>query len=248
MDKGIGFNRNIFLPWLDAAAAFCAETDDPVELRERLEAVLTQDMKGVDARRKTIDILINIWLKSAEVAPELRTEAVSWFQATFVPQDRLWLHYGLTLLYYPFFRECVAIIGQIARVESTITNKVVKQRLVSERGHLGSLDRSAERITASLRNWGMLAETNQRYTYAPQRHAFPASGTDLEAWLLACALRAHPAEELPFADLLRLPEIFPFRFTLAVDNLRNDPRFVVQRQGSGWDMVRADSDAFIQQA
>ena len=239
MDKGIGFNRNIFLPWLDAVAAFCAETDDPVELRERLESVLTQDMRGVDARRKTIDILINIWLKSAEVAPGLRAEAVSWFQATFVPQDRLWLHHGLTLLYYPFFRECVAIIGQIGRVEGTITNKVVKQRLVSERGHLGSLDRSAERIVASLRNWGMLAETNQRHTYAPRRHAFPASSTDLEAWLLACGLRAHPAEELPFADLVHLPELFPFRFTLTVDHLREDPRFAVQRQGSGWDMVRA---------
>ena len=42
MDKGIGFNRSIFLPWLDAAAAFCAEIDDPSEIRERLEPVVGQ--------------------------------------------------------------------------------------------------------------------------------------------------------------------------------------------------------------
>ena len=238
MDKGIGFNRNIFLPWLDAAAAFCAETDDPLELRRRLETVLVQDMQGVDARRKTIDILINIWLKSGTLAPELRAEAVSWFQATVVPQDRLWLHYGLTLLYYPFFRQCVAIIGQIGRIEGAVTTRAVKQRMVSGHGHLGSIDRSVERVVAALRNWGLLAETDARHAYAPRRQAIPASSVDLETWLLACALHAHPAEELPFTDLLRLPELFPFRFTLTVDHLRAHPRFTVQRQGVGWDMVR----------
>jgi hypothetical protein len=237
MDKGIGFNRNITLPWLDAAAAFCAETDDPAELRARLEPVVGQDLQGVEAGRKTIDILINIWLKSSEVAPELRAGAVAWFQATPVPADRLWLHYGLTLLYYPFFRECTAAIGQFSRLEGTITNKMVKQRLVAEMGHLGSLDRAAQRVVASLRDWGVLTESGQRHAYAPRRQAFCASSADLEAWLLACALHAHPANELPFADLLRLPELFPFRFTLAVDDLRAHPRFAVQRQGAGWDMV-----------
>ena len=241
MDKGIGFNRNIYLPWLDAAAAFCAETDDPAEIRARLEPVVGQDLDGVEARRKTIDILINIWLKSGDVAPDLRADAVAWFQATPVTGDRLWLHYGLTLLYYPFFRQCIVAIGQLNRHENTITTRMVKQRLVAERGHLGSLDRAVERVVASLRNWGILTESDQRYAYIPKRQAFSASSADLEAWLLACALHAHPAEELPFADLLHLPELFPFRFTLAVDHLRAHPWFVVQRQGAGWDMVRVVS-------
>jgi len=38
--------------------------------------------------------------------------------------------------------------------------------------------------------------------------------------MLACALHAHRAQELPFADLLRLPGLSPFRFTLGVDQLR----------------------------
>jgi hypothetical protein len=244
MDKGIGFNRNIYLTWLDATAAFCGETDDPAEVRARLEPVVAQDLKGVDARRKTIDILINIWLKSGDVAPDLHAEAVKRFQATSVIGDRLWLHYGLTLLYYPFFRECAVTIGQFSRHEGTVTTKLVKQRLAAERGSLGSLDKSVQRVVASLRNWGLLAESDQRHAYVPQRRAFSASSVDLEAWLLACVLRAHPAEELPFADLLRLPETFPFCFALSVDDLRARPWFVVQRQGAGWDTVRtASSDA-----
>jgi hypothetical protein len=238
MDKGIGFNRNITLPWLDAAAAFCAETDDPADLRARLEPVVGQRIASDVNRRKAIDILINIWVKSAGIAPELRDEAVAHFQATPVIGDRIWLHYGLTLLYYSFFREVAAAIGQLGRYEERVTPAMVKQRLISSRGQLGSLEKAVERIMFSLRNWGLLAESDQRHTYAPQGQAFSGSSNDLEAWLLACALRAHPADELPFADLLRLPELFPFRFTLAVDDLRADPRFAVQRQGAGWDMVR----------
>jgi hypothetical protein len=238
MDKGIGFNRNIYQPWLDTAAAFCAETDDPVEIRSRLEPVVGQRITSAHNRRKAIDILINIWVKSAEVDPQLRDEAVAYFQKSPVIGDRIWLHYGLTLLYYPFFREVTAVIGQIGRYEDHITPAMVKQRLISGRGELGSLEKAVERIMFSMRNWGMLTETDQRYAYKPQRQAFPASSTDLETWVLACAVHAHPAEEMPFADLLRLPELFPFHFTLDLGHLRADPRFIVQRQGAGWDMVR----------
>ena len=237
MNKGIGFNRHINLSWLDAAAALCAETGDPAVLRARLEPVVAQDLAGVEARRKTIDILVNIWLKSQGAVPRLRAEAVAWFQATPATGDRLWLHYGLTLVSYPFFRQCAAAVGQLGRYEGAITKQMVKQRMVAERGHLGSLNRAVERIVASLRNWGALAATERRGTYAPRRGVFSASSTDLEAWLLACALHAHPADELPFADLVHLAELFPFRFTLSVDHLRTRPEFRVLRQGAGWDMV-----------
>ncbi|HNS01568.1 MAG TPA: hypothetical protein PKM78_04210, partial [Anaerolineae bacterium] len=66
---------------------------------------------------------------------------------------------------------------------------------------------------------------------------FVASDPALEEWLLAAALTAHPAGELPFADLVRLPELFPFRVTVGVDQLRRSERFDVFRQGSGWDAV-----------
>ena len=238
MDKGIGFNRNIYLPWLDAAAAFSAETDDPTEMRERLEPVVGQRIASDINRYKAINILINIWVKSADTAPALHDEAVTYFQATSVIGDRLWLHHGLTLLAYPFFREVTAVIGQLGRHEDAITPAIVKQRMIAARGQLGSLEKAVERVVASLRNWGVLTESDQRFAYTPQRQALSASSTDLEAWMLACALRAHPAEELPFADLLHLPELFPFCFTVGAGDLRQRPRFSVHRQGGGWDMVR----------
>ena len=238
MDKGIGFNRNIYLVWLDAAAAFRAASDDPAEIRAQLEPVVGQRIRSAVNRRKAIDILINIWVKSGEIEPALHGDAVARCRETQDPGDRIWLHYGLTLITYTFFREVTAAVGQIGRTEERIKPAMVKQRLVSARGQLGSLEKAVERIMFSLRDWGILVESEERYAVVPRQRAFAARDPGLEAWLLACALHAHPAEELPFADLLRLPGLFPFRFTLGVRHLREHARFAVQRQGSGWDMVR----------
>jgi hypothetical protein len=144
----------------------------------------------------------------------------------------------MILLTYPYFREVTAVIGQLGRHEAAITPAMVKQRLIAESGELGSLHKAVERVFFSMRNWGLLVSSDQRYAYIPQRQALAASQTNLETWLLACALRYHPAEELPFADLVRLPELNPFHFTQRVDALRQQAGFAVQRTGNGWDMVR----------
>lgn len=237
MDKNIGFRRNIYLNWMDAAAAYCIETPDPVELRARLDPVVAQQISSPENRRMAIDILINIWAKSADAHRALHAEAISLFTAASTIIDRLWLHYGMTLLVYDFFRLGTMTIGQLSRYQETITPKEVKQKLIAELGQLGSLDNAADRILFSLRNWGILAETEKRHVYRPLRGHFAASDRSLEEWLLAVALTAHPAGELPFADLVRLPELFPFRFTISTDLLRRSARFEVHRQGSGWDMV-----------
>lgn len=235
MDKGIGFNRTITLKWLNAAANLRSQTDDLGSIRQGLELVLLDDMKGVEARRKTIDELVNIWLKSGNVSPSLYKAALDLLPEISEPQ-RVWLHYGLILVYFPFFRQCTAIIGQIARVRETFTRQMVKERLAGEIGHFGDLNRSAERLMASLVDWNILIQQNKN----ENRLVVPSltiEQTGVQSWLLACALSAHPADELPFADLLNLPELFPFRFTVTLDDLRRNSQFIIQRQG-GWEMVR----------
>lgn len=236
-DKNIGFRRNICLSWMDAAAAYCIETPDPAALRARLDPVVAQQIASPKTRRIALDILVNIWGKSAQVHPALHRDAMALYASTSTVNDRVWLHYGMTLLVYGFFRASVLAIGQISRYQETITPKEVKQKLVAELGQLGSVDKAAERVIFSLRDWGIVATTEQRYVYRPLRGHFVAADPALEEWLLAAALTAHPAGELPFADLVRLPELFPFRFSVGVDQLRRSERFDVHRQGSGWDMV-----------
>ena len=235
-DKGIGFSRTIILDWLDVTASLCVQKIEPVKIRQQLAQTISGNVHGKDAQRKTIDVLSAIWVKTEKSAPRIRREALEIYQTLSSSEERLWLHYGMTIVCYPFFRKCVAAIGQISRVDEFITRKVIKERITGDYGHLGALDRSVERIIASLTNWGALANTDLKNTYKICLQGFSSSEI-LQSWLLTCALFAHPSDGIPFADLVHLPELFPFKLVIGVDSLRRDPRFEVHRQGNGIEMV-----------
>jgi len=234
-DKGLGFIRNINLTWLDMAAEARFRNEDILSIREDLDVGLKNEIEGIESRRKTIDVLVSIWHKTAFDYPVLHAEAISYYPGL-LSNDRIWLHYGLILLYYPFFRQTSAIVGQFARTGEPITRQAVKGRIAGEIGHLGSLNRASERIIASLVDWGALVYQKKGNLYIPQLHAFKVNEPDIQTWLLACSLLAHPSDQLPFPDLIRLPELFPFQFTITLDNLRKNAKFNIQKQGM-WDMV-----------
>lgn len=237
MDKGIGFSRTVMLDWLDVTASLCVQSFEPLKIRQHLAGTISGTVHGIDAQRKTIDVLSAIWVKTEKSAPQIRQQALAIFPTLSSSEERLWLHYGMTLVCYPFFRKCVAAIGQVSRTDELITRKMIKDRIAGDYGHLGALDRSVERIIASLTNWGALANTDQKQNYHILLRRF-LSSENLQNWLLTCALYAHPSEAIPFDDLVHLPELYPFKFTVGVDNLRRDSRFEVQRQGGGLEMVK----------
>ena len=234
-DKGLGFIRNINLTWLDSAADARLRSDDLPSMRQDLDQRLQKEIAGLESRRKTIDVLLAIWHRTVEVDADLFNQALNVLPKLEL-NERIWLHYGLTLLYYPFFRQTAAIVGQFARTGEPITRAAVHARLAKEIGHLGSLSRASERIVASLVDWGALAHQKKGNIYNPQLQIFKTGNVELQNWLLACALSAHPSNQLPFPDLIRLPELFPFQFTITLDHMRTHKRFNVQKQGM-WDMV-----------
>lgn len=237
MDKGIGFSRTITLDWLDVTASLCIQNIEPLSIRQHLSETISGAVTGKEAQRKTIDVLSAIWVKTEKTAPRNRQEALTLFPTLSTSEERLWLHYGMTLVCYSFFRKCVAAIGQISRIDELITRNMIKDRIAGDYGHLGGLDRSVERVIVSLTNWGALSNTEKKLKYRIALRQFSSSET-LQSWLLTSALYAHPSEAIPFDDLIHLPELYPFKFTIGVDSLRRDSRFEVQRQGGGLEMVK----------
>lgn len=237
-DKGIGFSRTVYHRWLDATAVLRMQEQDTATIRAQLDGMLTADLSGQDARRKTIDVLLGFWDKSSQASPELHGAALRLYRDAYTSDDYLWLHYGLGLLYYSIFRSVTAVIGQLARIDEHVTRAEVKSQVISNVGHLGAIDRSVERICASLTEWGLFLEAEQRFTYRPALRVLRTENAALQSWLLACALHAHPSGALIFSDLLRLPELFPFDLTpVGVAQVLQAGWFEVTREG-GWDMVR----------
>jgi hypothetical protein len=235
MQKSIGLSRTVRLDWLDVAASLCLENYPPDEIRQVLDRLVEPAQKGPVERERIVDTLVRIWVKAE---PILKTHALSLYPQLSTREDRMSLNYGLILAQYPFFRLCASTLGQISRTQDEVTRKMIKERVAAELGGLGGIERAIERLFKTWIDWGLISPGEKNQTFFIHKQTVCPSKVEIEKWILVCALRAHPADSLPFLDLLGLPELFPFNFTIGIDNLRMDSRFEVHRQGGGLEMVR----------
>ena len=234
----IGFRRNIYFEWLEETAALVCLGEDPADIRRKLDELIRAQIASAPNRRMAIDILIEIWDRSADGFPVLHREAVELFQRSDATADHVLLHYGMTMASYPFFRQACAIIGQTLRFGDSIRTATLQKSLPATIGGMGALHDACKRVTFSLRNWGILADGTRRYEYVQNDPPITPSSASLACWLLAAALSAHPAETMPLPDLQSLPELFPFHIAVTRQDIKASPLLDVFRSGGGWDTVR----------
>lgn len=234
MQKSIGLSRTVRLDWLDATATLCLENRPHAEIRQELDHLIEPAQPGTVERARIVDTLVRIWVKAD---PSLKANALALYPQLSTREDRLCLHYGLILAQYPFYRLCASILGQVSRTQEVVSRKIIKEKVAAELGNLGSIERAIERLFKTWADWGVLVAESKNQTFRIYVRSIHPSSTEVEKWLLACALRAHPSDSLPFADLLGLPELFPFSLKTAIDSLRKDPQFEVEQQGGGLEMI-----------
>lgn len=234
MQKSIGLSRTVRLDWLDATATLCLENRPHAEIRQELDHLIEPAQPGAVERARIVDTLVRIWVKAD---PGLKANALALYPQLSTREDRLCLHYGLILAQYPFYRLCASILGQVSRTEEVVSRKIIKEKVAAELGNLGSIERAIERLFKTWADWGVLAAESKNQNFTVRLHSITPSMLELEKWLLRSALQAHPSDSLPFVDLIKLPELFPFYFTLTATDLLKDGRFEVFRQGGGLEMI-----------
>lgn len=238
----LGFDRRITLDWLDHTAGLMLRNPDPAAVRAALQTHLVRDIAGGEARVKTITLLCRVWA-NPPMAPHLRDEGLR-LLPMLLPADRLWLHWGLTLLAFPFFRDVAAIVGRLLQIQGMCTVGQVTDRMISAWGERSTLVRATQRVLRSLVEWEVLAEQALRGSFAAQ----PRCNTEVvpvQVWLLDAALRAHQNEGVALSELTQLPEIFPFQLTITRHDIVRLDRFEILVQGSGVDLVYPSRPANI---
>ncbi len=235
MSRFIGFDRKLELGWLDVTAGLCREGRTPSAIAERLYRQLAGEIAGEEARCKTITVLKRIWVTVPEPAAPFRREALD-LVARVAPQERLWVHWGMALLAYPFFREVTATVGQLGRLQGRLSQTQVQRRMVEAWGERTTLVRAVRRLLRTLVEWEVLRDTEERGSYelAPVRQTETPA---LALWLLDGALACGEREQIPLAELGQLTYLFPFDLLPFLPEVRRSARFRVSRQGLDLEMV-----------
>jgi hypothetical protein len=237
MNRMIGFDRKLQLDWLDHTIGLCLDNLAPNLFAEQLDNRLSGEIAGSEARRKTAIVLRRIWANVPEEHRRLRNEALD-MARRISPGDRLWLHWGMSLLAYPFFRDVAATVGQLGRLQGAFSQAQIQRRMIEGWGQRTTLERAVRRLLRTFVEWQVLLDAGVRgsYNLAPAQQT---GNRDLALWLMDCALCAHEAEQVPLRELGQLPYTFPFDLTPFSDSIRHSGRFEVSRQGLDLEMVAA---------
>ncbi|WP_066953701.1 hypothetical protein [Methanoculleus thermophilus] len=230
MSRMIGFDRPLRLDWLDATAGVSRETEDIEQIRNYLHAYLAENYPNYTARRKTITVLTRVWSRIPESDRPHRVRAFALLPGL-NQADRIWLHWGMCILAYPFFRDVVRTVGYSLRYYGSFSKQEIIQRMSETWGERATIPRAVQRVVESLNDWGVIrGEQMGRYGCAPP---LTTSSKDAEIWLLKVALCANPTDSLPADQVHTLLEVFAFSFSLSIPDILESGEFEVSQIGNG---------------
>ncbi len=235
MSPRVGFDRFIKLRWLDALAAHLLQDAEPDGVRVFLHELLQPDQPADEARRKTVAVLMRMWVAVPPEHQSLRQQALAQMPGA-DPAERLWFHWGMAILAFPFFQTAAANVGRLLRVQGDVSLAQIQRRLAETLGQRSTLVRACRRVLSSMTEWGALGREGDKGRFRRNPNV-PTASSEVQLWLLEAMLRASGAEEIEATQLLSAPELFPFKLTVGVTDLRRSPRFEVHRQGVDMDVI-----------
>lgn len=235
MRKVVGIDRKIKRAWMDALLDRLTQTADEAELRAFLDKHLKDDLPGKESRAKSAGIILRIWNGIPPERVSLRDRAVAMLPRI-SGQERIWLHWGMAAMAYPFFRDTAEVVGRLLALQDDFTTAQVQGRMLTSWGDRATSKEAAQKLITTLVDWEVLRSTKTKGHFLLARKMM-ASIPELQLWLLEALLAANAADEIEAQQLLRLPESFPFTIGIGVADLRRYEGFNIHRQGLDMDMV-----------
>lgn len=238
----VGFSQRIRLEWMEQTANLLLAGNDEAVISDSLQHLLRDKVSvgGESARgnrEKVITILLKTWVTVPRELEKLRDEGLNILQSIAL-EDRIAVHWGMTLAAYPFWGAVAAHAGRLLRLQGTAAAAHVQRRVREEYGERETVSRAARRVLRSFIDWGVLNETRNKGVYV-QGKQYPIDEPNLIAWMAEASLHSRLSGSAATKDLLDSPTIFPFRLThISADRLASlSPRLDVLRHGLNDDLV-----------
>lgn len=223
----IGFDRKIKLNWIEYYAQICRHEEDLENLKEQMHEALVEECPRRASRIKNITVLQRIWSRVETEHQSLRRGALDILDEVEV-SERLAIHWGMTLLAYPFFREIAACCGRLLKLQDTFNRQQIKEQITSAWGARPTLERAIPRVLESMVDWGALAEAEKGGIYRTQPE-IPGLSERLRLWLLRVCLEIEGGC-LSLERAASLPYLFPFCYNLSLAEIQQKNCFLITRQ------------------
>jgi len=227
MKKAVGFDQKILIHQLDFMAKEIPRTDKRDDLYEKMDDFLTADIRGNKSRLNARTMIFKIWYLVDEDHKDLQKRALILFRQV-SNEERIALHWGLTLLAYPFFRDLVNELGLLYRLQDEVTSYQINKKIKALYGDRRRVEVATSAVLTSLRSWGVIYSEKRNVQIMSEK--VDIQSPELKSWLAEVLIRALGVEALPIERFSEYPMLFPFSLNVQLEDLSSD-HFSKIRQG-----------------
>ncbi|WP_338472808.1 hypothetical protein R4Z10_08815 [Niallia sp. XMNu-256] len=227
MKKPVGFDQKVLLHQLDFTAHHTKKSSRS-EMYELLDGYLRNDITGAKSRKNAITMLMKIWyLVDPDMVP-VRDKMLEIF-SSLSKEERLLVHWGMTLAAYPFVKDLAYVFGKLFRLQDVVASVEVGKRMKEAYGDRRRVEVATSAVLMSMKSWEVLLPEKKR---SYRLHSTIAiQHPDLQAFIIQVLLQVLENTSLQLDMIQNHPLFFPFSYDLNVLELREKSEFAFYRQG-----------------
>ncbi|MGF9964516.1 hypothetical protein [Bacillus rhizoplanae] len=227
MTKPIGFDQKVLLHHLDFTANHTKKYSRK-DMYEVLDGYLRNDITGAKSRKNAVTMLMKIWYLVNKDFIHIRDKVLEELPIL-TKEERMLVHWGMTLAAYPFFKDAAQELGKLFQLQDTVSSTVIGKRMKEEYGDRRRVEVATSAVLMSIRAWGILIPSKNRSNQLPDK--IHISNPILQVFIVQMLLYILENTALQLDIIHNHPMFFSFAYDFDLSELRQCEEITLHRQG-----------------
>jgi hypothetical protein len=230
MAKIVGLSRPIKIEWLNKTVELVMMGKTEEEIKNELNEYLSFEITSPTNLRKTREILLSIWVKTADEIQTIKKVALSIFENENENDNviKLSIHWCMILLAYPVFSDVCSLIGKLTDIQETFTTAWLKQKLFDIWGERSTLLHSIDKILQTLKYIGAIENTKKGEYKVISRNI---TDDNVKSLIILTIMAMKNKAYYEISELSDSPQLFPFKYSISHELLHNSDLFTLNNFG-----------------
>ena len=225
-EKTVGLFRAIKPEWLNKTAELVIEGHDHTTIKTMLDDYLSYEIESAINRGKTIQLLMNIWVRPEATSHTVHQKAIAAFKRE--QSDKIALGWALLILAHPLFADASGFIGKVTTVQNTFTTSWLKEKICEAHGERPTLIRAVSGVLETMRHHGCIDQESVGVYRIVKRSVKDEQTISV---LLLCLLMLNKKAYYNISELSNVPMFFPFEYEATLGLLHKSPEFCLSNFG-----------------
>lgn len=221
--KAVGYDQKIPLHQLDFVARNLTRL--PLEtLRHSLDDELRMDIKGVKSRENAHAIIMRTWCTVSEQHKAIKDYAAHIYPSL-TKSEKILVHWCMTCLAYPFFKDEVNYIGKNFRLSDNLRSRTILAEMKNLYGDRRRVEVATSAVLSTLKNWELVSMSSPGI-YHVQAERINIHSSELKMLMLEVLMNHLDTDSISIKFANSSAIFFPFDYYIRIGDL-NQQRFSI---------------------